>query len=200
MQVVSRFAKYNAFPTQVMWDGLVYLCGYLKSTINYGLQLGRKKEQTVMYTDADFAMDIDDRRSQTGWVFLVHGSAVSWQSKCQATVAASNTEAEYQAISMAARECLWLRQLLPVFHIPAKTLTILSDSMGAINALKNPHITRRSKHIDVIHHFVRERCARHELRLQYVATAKNIADLFTKPLPRQKHEWCCLKLGVVPLP
>jgi ribonuclease HI len=200
MQVVSRFAKYNAFPTQEMWDGLVYLCGYLRSTINYGLQLGRKKEHTVMYTDADFAMDPDDRRSQTGWVFLVHGSAVSWQSKCQATVAASNTEAEYQAISMAARECLWLRQLLPIFHIPAKTITILSDSMGAIDALKNPHITKRSKHIDVIHHFVRERCARGELRLQYVATAKNIADLFTKPLPRQKHEWCCLKLGVVPLP
>jgi hypothetical protein len=152
-----------------------------------------------MYADADYAANVGNRRSHTCWVFLLYGSAVSWQSKCQPTVAASTTEAEYQAVSMAAREALWLKQLLPYFDVSVGQLMIRSDSQGAINSIKNSQITQRTKHIDVIHHFVRERCARGEIKLEFVKGEKNVADQLTKPLPKQKHMWTCHKMGVVPL-
>jgi len=194
--VVNRLAKFISCPTKELWDLAVHLCGYLKYTADFGLHLGRN-DTIGMYCDADFASDIDKRRSHTGWVFLLYGSAVCWQSRCQPTVAASTTEAEYQAISMSAREALWLKQLLPLFNVPCAHLQIRSDSTGAVNSIRNSQVSQRTKHIDVMHHFVRERVMRREIDLQWVAGTKNVADMLTKPLPREKHEWSCHKIGIL---
>jgi hypothetical protein len=193
--IVNRFAKYVSNPTQEMLEGLRHLAGYLLHTINVGLHLGRNSD-IVMYADSDFASCVDTRRSHTGWVFVFFGAAVCWQSKCQTTVAVSTTEAEYQAVSSSAREALWLRQLLPSMGIQLKQFMIRTDSMGALNSLKNPQITQRTKHIDVQHHFVRQRCARGEITLEFVTGEKNVADFLTKPVPKQKHCWSCHKAGM----
>jgi hypothetical protein len=186
-------------PTVDHWDMAIYLCGYLRSTMNHGLHLGHS-EICEAYCDADYASDIDQRRSHTGFCFILYGGAISWQSKCQPTVAVSTTESEYQAASMAAREALWLRQILPVFEIPCTPLVIKCDSQGALKSLRNPQITQRTKHIDVIHHFVRERCQRGEIDFEFVPGKKNVADMLTKPLPKEKHVWCCDRIGVQALP
>jgi hypothetical protein len=193
--IINRYAKYISCPTQELWELIVHTMGYLLHTIDCGLHLGRN-HTTVMYADSDYASCIDTRRSHTGWVFILYGSAVCWQSKCQTTVAVSTTEAEYQAVASSAREALWLRQLLPTFGINLKQFMIRTDSMGAMNSLKNPQITQRTKHIDVMHHFVRERCAKGDLTLEFVIGAKNLADFLTKPVPKEKHLWTCHKVGI----
>ena len=192
---VNKLAKFMAYPTVDHWKMAVNLCGYLRYTSRHGLHLGHS-DVCEAYCDADFASDLDSRRSHTGFCFILYGGAISWQSKCQPTVAVSTTEAEYQAASMAAREALWLRQILPSLKVPCTPMTIKCDSMGALKSLRNPQITQRTKHIDVMHHFVRERREKGEIDFVYVPGKENVADMLTKPLPKDKHNWCCQHIGV----
>jgi hypothetical protein len=70
--------------------------------------------------------------------------------------------------------------------------------MGALISLKNPQITQRTKHIDIMHHFVRERVADGDIKLEFIPGAENLADVFTKPLPGPKFRWIREQLGVIP--
>jgi hypothetical protein len=194
--VVNRLAKFMSKPTKEHWDHAVYLCGYLRFTQKLGLHLGRNAE-VMAYCDSDFASDLNSRRSHTGYVFIVNGGAIAWQSKCQPTVACSSTEAEYMAASSAAREALWLRQLLPEFGINCTPVHIMCDSKGALGSLNNPQITQRTKHIDVMHHFVRERAARGEINFVWIQGSENVADVLTKPLAKEAHEKHCRAMGMV---
>jgi hypothetical protein len=177
------------------WGMLKNLLGYLKGTRSMGLHLGASDVCTA-FCDADYASDLDSRRSHTGWCFLLFGSVISWQSKCQQTVAASTTEAEYQSCSSATREALWLRQLYSDLGIACTPMIIQCDSQGALGSLNNPQITQRTKHIDVMHHFVRERVKLGQVKFQFVPGTENVADVLTKPLPKDKHLQCCRGMGM----
>jgi hypothetical protein len=132
----------------------------------------------------------------TGYVFMLNGGAITWSSRRQQTVAASTTEAEYMAAAAATKEALWLRKLINDFQKPLSTVTILADNQGAVKLLKNPITSLRSKHIDVIYHFARERVARKEVAFEYVKTEHMIADYLTKPVPEGKHTFCRSGMGV----
>jgi hypothetical protein len=192
---VNKLTKYMSKPTTEHWKILIDLLGYLKGTSKMGLHLGRS-DTTIGYCDSDFASCLDSRRSHTGWVFQLFGGPICWQSKCQTTVATSTVEAEYQAASAAAREALWLRQLLADFKVPQSPMVILCDSQGALGAMMNSQVSQRVKHIDVIHHFVRERCQLGQLKFQFVEGKQNVADVLTKPVPKDKHTWCCQWMGM----
>ena len=89
-------------------------------------------------------------------------------------------EAEYVATRLAAKECIWLRQLLGGVLHPQKAPTVLfCDNQGAIALTKNPRFHGRTKHIQVQFHFIREKVA---LKKVYCATGEMVADIFTKPL------------------
>ena len=100
------------------------------------------------------------------------------------------------AAAHATKEGLWLRKLLGDFRISVATLKMLADKQRAIKLIKNPIASVRSKHIDVIHHFVRERVARNEIEFNYVPTSGMIADVFTKALPLPKFSFCLKGMGV----
>jgi len=169
---------------------------YVNTTKSYGITFGGSDMTLHGYCDADYAGDLDTRRSTTGYVFMLNGGAISWSSRRQPTVAASTTEAEYMAAAYATKEALWLRKLSANLGLHNPTITIQADNQSAIKLLKNPITSSRSKHIDVIYHFARERVARKEITFQYVTTDKMISDTLTKPVPEHKHKFCCTGMGV----
>jgi hypothetical protein len=126
----------------------------------------------------------------------MHGGAISWNSRLQPTVAVSTAEAEYMAAASAVKEALWLRKLMSDFGTKIGTLKIYGDNQGAIKLLKHPIASVRSKHIDVIYHFARERVARKEVEFEYIPTDRMVADAMTKPLPESKFVFCRNGTGV----
>jgi sulfur relay (sulfurtransferase) DsrC/TusE family protein len=112
-------------------------------------------------------------------------------------VAASTAEAEYMAASQAVKEALWLRKPTTDLRGYLKTMQIYTDNQAALTLLKNPIASVRSKHIDIIYHFARERVARKEVKFDYCPTAKMlIADIMTKALAEGKFVACCNGMGV----
>jgi hypothetical protein len=187
---VNKLTKFMSCPKKQHWDLLMDLVGYLKGTKSRGLHLGKSDEITG-YCDSDYGTDLKNRRSHTGYCFKLYGGMVSWQSKCQQTVATSTTEAEYQAASGAGREALWLRQLYLDLGIPCTPMQIHCDSSGAIASLNNHQVTQRTKHIDVIHHFVQERQNLGQIKFAFVRGDENIVGILTTPVERKMHEFCC---------
>jgi hypothetical protein len=197
-QAVGVCARFMSCPTVDHWAAAKGIVRYLNDTASYRLNFSAKEPLIIGYCDADYAGDVDTRRSTTGYTFIYAGAAISWQSRRQPTVAASTTEAEYMAAANAAKEGLWLRKLcvdLGLTSVPGPTL-IYADNQSAITLLKNPVTSVRSKHIDVAYHFARERVARGEIGFEYIATDKMIADALTKALPPAKHVYCCQGMGL----
>ena len=126
------------------------------------------------------------------------GGAVSWLSHKQTTVALSTAEAEYISLGSAVQEALWLRQLLADLRCDMKMpIEILEDNQGAIAMAKNPIAHKRTKHIDIRHHFVREAVQAGTISLTYCPTSDMLADIFTKPLPKLQFEKLRGKLGLI---
>ena len=197
---VGALARYMSCPTTVHWQAAKGVLRYLAGTINFGLVFGGDSSSgldLVGYCDADFAGDLDTRHSTGGLVFLLNGAAITWQSKKQPTIAASTTEAEYMVAAAATKEGLWLRQLMHDLDVDIGPVQIKADNQSAIKLLRNPISAARSKHIDVAHHFARERVARQEVVFAYVSTDLQIADVLTKALPKAKHVWCCDGMGLM---
>jgi hypothetical protein len=169
---------------------------YLVGTASYGITYGGTSFGLEAFCDADYAGDIDTRRSTTGYAFIACGGAVSWSSKRQPTVAMSTTEAEYMAAAHCIKEALWIRKLLDDLQLPNPAIVIQCDNQGAIKLLKNPVFSIRTKHIDVIYNFARERVARKEVIIQYIRTDAMVADYLTKTVPKEKHNFCRISMGV----
>jgi len=136
------------------------------------------------YADADWANGKVDRKSITGWVAKLNGDPISWASKKQQTVALSTCEAELYAEAAAIQEVLWLRGLLRELGLAVRTGSVVhGDNQSTIAVSKNGVKGERTKHVDVKYHFVTETVESGEVRLQWVPTAEQHADIFTKALP-----------------
>jgi hypothetical protein len=184
-------------PTEDHWQLALEVVRYLSVTPTCGLTYGGKGPELTAYCDADYAGDINSRRSTTGYVFIMHGGAVSWSSRLQPTVAAASTvEAEYMGAAAAVKEALWFRKLASNIGMEMDTGTILCDNQGAVKLLKHPIASQRSKHIDVLHHFARERVARKAVEFVYCPTGEMAADFLTKAVPAGKFKKCCEMVGL----
>jgi hypothetical protein len=167
---------------------------YLRGTRELGICYGKDMragdgELLVGFSDSDWAGDVDTRRSVTAYVYQIAGGAVSWASRLQSTVALSSTEAEYMALCAAAQEGIQLRQLLADLGFKQEGPTVIfDDNQGCVALAQNARGGKRTKHIDVRYHFVRERIECGELKVVYVSTEHQLADLLTKALERVKLE------------
>lgn len=141
---------------------------------------------------------MDTRRSTTGYIFKVYGGTIAWKSKRQPTVALSTTETEYMASADAAKQAVWLRLLLEDIGLGLgdQALQLVNDNAGAIALSKNPVNHEKSKHIDMRHHFIREKVEDKTVSLAHVPSAENIADLLTKALPTELFTKLCHLLGM----
>ena len=143
------------------------------------------------FTDADYAGCTETRKSRSGFVFLLNGGPISWSSQRQSIVSLSTAEAEYIALTHGAKEAIWLRQFLNDLGLSCKTVPILVDNQSAIRLASNSEFHKRSKHIDVRFHFVRDVIDRKEIEIDYVQSKNQLADIFTKPIAKQ--QFCFLR-------
>src|SRR3954471_10425472 len=121
--VVSLVGRYQSNPGKEHWIAVKNILKYLKRTKDMFLVYGGDKELIVKgYVDASFDTDPDDSKSQSGYVFLMNGGAVSWRSSKQPVVAGSTTEAEYVAASEAAQEAVWMKEFISELGVVANAL------------------------------------------------------------------------------
>ena len=141
----------------------------------------------VGYSDADWASGLG-RKSTSGYVYFLAGGAVTWAARQQGTIAHSSAESEYVALSGAGRECIWLRRLVSQIMGPLTNPTrIYEDNQACALWCVNPIQHSRQKHIDIAHHAIREWVAAKIIDVQYVPSRDQMADIFTKPLPKDAH-------------
>ncbi|PIK49151.1 putative Gag-pol polyprotein [Apostichopus japonicus] len=187
---VCNVAKFTSEPTKHHLTAVKRILRYLRGTINYGLLYTKDgSNECIGYSDADWAGDVNDRKSTSGYLFQVSGAAVSWKSKKQTCVALSTAEAEYIALASAAQEAVWLQRLnTDLQNKPNKPLRILEDNQSAICMAKNPQFHGRTKHIEIKYHFIRETVEHGTIELMYCPTEDMVADLLTKGLSKQRFE------------
>jgi hypothetical protein len=167
---------------------LRYLAGTRELTLRFS---GGSGDDTLLevFADSDWGGDHDSGRSTGGYVAMVGGCVVSWRSKLEPTVALSTAEAEYMAACAATQEAIHLRQLLADLGFEQKGAAILWEDNQACKAMaENPVLHKRSKHINIKFHFVRERVEAEEIEVKYIATEKQLADIMTKALPKPRFK------------
>ena len=175
-------SKYCGDPSEAHLTAAKRILRYLKGLQDLGLVYQESDDKCLCgYADANWAGDLDDRKSTTGNVFMLASSAVSWLSKRQPTVALSTTEAEYISLSSATTETMWLRQLMYDLGANQDAPTVISeDNIGAIKLSANPIGHARAKHIDLRHHFIRDAIANNVIKVEYCPTSDMVADILTK--------------------
>lgn len=197
MHVVSVFSQYNNCYEEKHWQAAKRVLRYLKGTLNCHLTYKKTGKMLKGYVDSDWGGCIADRRSYTGFCFIFGGAAISWESRKQRTVALSTIEAEYMAMSEAAKEAIFLRFLLGEILDQKYCISLLNDNQSAQSLSLNTICNNRTKHIDMRHHFIREKVDSGEINFKYIETEKMVADVLTKALKNSKHTYCVKEMGVI---
>jgi transposase InsO family protein len=197
---LSMSSRYQGNPGVAHWTAVKNVLKYMRNTKDQLLVYGGDTELKVSgYVDASFQTDKDDRTSQTGWVFLINGGAVSWNSSKQDTVADSTCESEYIAASEAAKEAIWMKYFLEDLGVvPSiqERIEIFCDNEGAVALTKEPKDHGKSRHIDRKYHFVRHKVEEGKIIVKKVRSEDNPADPFTKILSKAKHDEHAAKIGL----
>lgn len=160
---------------------------YLKGTTEWKLKLGNDTEEheesLIGYADANWAQNKRDRKSNSGFIFMLNGGTISWACRKQTCVALSTTEAEYIALAEACQEGIWIGRLLEELEMmPMTPLKIYEDNQSCLKLLRAKGFNNRTKHIDTKYHFVKELKERSAMDFVYCQTSDMIADMLTKPL------------------
>ena len=159
---------------------------YLSGTAKQGISFNKTNNLSLIcYSDSDYAGDVPTRRSTGGYIIMFCGGPISWSSKIQSTVALSTTEAEYMAACEGIKELIWVKRLLSELSTDSSTPLLCMDNRSAIKLVKNPQFHKRTKHIDVKFHFIREVYGSGGFTLNYVPSSEQLADILTKPLKNQ---------------
>ena len=198
--LLSIVGRYQSNPGVDHWTAVKNILKYLKRTKDMFLVYGGDKELVVNgYVDASFDTDPDDSKSQTGYVFLLNGGAVSWCSSKQSVVAGSTCELEYIAASEAANEGVWMKEFisdLGVIPSASGPMKIFCDNIGAITLAKESRFHKRTKHIKRRFNSIRDLVQVGDIEICKIHTDLNIADPLTKSLPRTKHDQHQGSMGV----
>lgn len=194
---VTKLAQHAANPSKEHLDKAKYILRYLAGTAKYALVYkGASNKGLIAYTDSDYAADPVKRRSTTGYHLKLADGIISWQSRAQKTIALSATEAEYMALSDCSRQVVWIQNIFTELGLPVKPTQICADNEGGIFIASNPVQERRTKHIDVRFHYVRDLIEQKRIDVVWVPTDENSADIFTKNLGFIKFEKFRSMLGL----
>lgn len=180
---VSVVSRYLHKPKKIHCDMVRKIFKYIKSNNEIGLYYDHSgNRELIGYVDASYANGINCH-SISGYGFMLAGALISWNSQHQPIVALSTAEAEYIAVTPASQEGIWLILLLKNLGFPQETVVIMEDNQACIALSKNPQDHKRTKHIQVRYHFIREQIRDGKFSLKYCPTKSQLADMFTKGLP-----------------
>lgn len=195
---VHDVSRFNNSHCAAHWNAIKRIMRYLHATAKSKLVYTQNQEDLIGYCDADWAADVDSRKSVTGYVFKLAGGCISWKSTKQQSVALSSTEAEYIALASAIQESIWLRQLCDEIGLTVrgKPTRLYCDNQSAIKLALNGGYRPRSRHIDIRYHFLREHIERGNVTIFFIPTDENIADALTKAVDKKKLLFCNNKMGL----
>lgn len=195
---VGFLSQFNNCHSNEHWLYAKRILKYLKRTKNLGLKYCKSGNVNIEgYCDADWANDLTDRRSYSGFCFVLSGAVISWGCKKQRTVALSSTEAEYMAITEGCREAVYLMNLQNEITGKLYTINMYNDNQSAQKLSENSMFHNRTKHIDVRYHYCREVISDKTVKVSYLPTADMPADILTKSLNSVKHHKFIKMLGIV---
>ena len=199
---VSSVARFCSKPTKEHWVAVKRILRYLKGTSNYGICYnGDTEGEVVGFSDSDWAGDISDRKSTSGFVFIQAGGAISWKSSKQTCVALSTAEAEYIALAAAVQEALWLQQLeTDLLNKSIEETIMFEDNQSTIALAKSQPIHGKTKHVDIRYHFTRSMVEAGKIKLKYCPTETMIADMLTKGLSIKQFKELRELAGITELP
>ncbi|GJT22067.1 retrovirus-related pol polyprotein from transposon TNT 1-94 [Tanacetum coccineum] len=193
--VVCMCARYQAKPTKKHLHAVKRIFRYLRGTINMGLWYSKDScIALTAFADADHAGCQDTRRSTSGSMQLFSNRSVSWSSKKQKSTAISSTEAEYIALSGCCAQILWMRSQLTDYGLGFNKIPLYCDNKSVIALYYNNVHHSRSKHIDIRYHFIKEQVENRVVKLYFVRTEYQLADIFIKALGRERLEFLINKL------
>ncbi len=185
-EAVRAVCRFMSNPGQPHYQAVKRIFRFLRGTTSEGIKYqfsGSDSRVLKAFVDADYANNLDHRRSVTGFVMFLSDGPISWTSSLQRVTAQSTSESEYIAAATCAKEIIWTRHLLREFNAPqSEPTTLFEDNRAAISLAAEDAHHKRTKHIDVRYHLLRESVTRRVLVLQHIATDEMIADLLTKPL------------------
>jgi len=168
---------------------------FVSDTRDYGLKIKPVIDKAdnawniTVFSDSDYARDVETQVSVTGFCIFLLGVPISWQSKSQRSVTLSSSKAEFVALSKAAKEIKFVVQVMQSIGISVKLPIIVRvDNVGAIFMAENLTTSQRTKHVDIRYHFVREFVEDRFIQIIFVRTKKNRADIFTKNVNRPTHD------------
>ncbi|KAL5825663.1 hypothetical protein ACOSQ3_021726 [Xanthoceras sorbifolium] len=195
-QAVGAVSRYMNNPGKIHWEAVKWILRYLRGTTNKTLCFKGGDTTLTGYVDADLAGNVDIRKSTTGYVYTLGGTAVSWVSQLQKIVALSTTEAEYVAVTEASKEMVWLQSCLEELGKKQEDNVLYCDSQSAIHLAKNPSFHSRTKHIQLRYHFIRSLLEDGILKLEKISGAQNPADMLTKTVTTDKLKLCSASVGL----
>eukprot|EP00171_Calliarthron_tuberculosum_P002470 IDg2470t1 len=199
MVAVSILARFNQSPTAYCHRGAKRVLRYLCGCPDVGVLMRAGRLDVNCYVDSDYAGNTVDRKSISGFFIKIDKAPCIWGYKKQASVALSTCEAEYHAMTVAAKEVIWLRRVLAEIGCGISSASVLrSDNQSAITWAEGERFPlSRAKHIDVRVHFIRDMVMRRDINVCYVPTNVNDADMLTKPVGPTTLEEARRRIGIL---
>ena len=198
---VSVLSQFMQAPRTIHLEGVYRVLAYIKRAPGRGLLYRRHGHLRIeAYSDFGFAGDKEDRKSHGGYATYVGGNLVTWSSQKQSIVSRSSAEAEYRAMADTTAEMLWLRSLLTELGFPpGEPMQMHCDNLAATFIASNATFHMRTKHIEIDCHFIRQYVVSGTICTPHVASAHQLADIFTKALPGPTYDTMGSKLGMFDL-
>jgi hypothetical protein len=186
---VNYLSRFNHRPTFKACKAVIRVLIYLRDTKSKGLFYSGDDLNLTCLSDSDWAGDIDTRKSTSGYILFGAGAPIAWMSKLQPVVAVSSMEAEYIAAFYALQEIVWTKGLMKELGFNYNSpVDLYIDNQSAIKLATNPVYHKRSKHIDIKYHWIREKVeVKNLVNLKYVKSSENTADMMTKALVGELH-------------
>nr|GEU50430.1 hypothetical protein [Tanacetum cinerariifolium] len=197
VQAVCFYARYQSRPTEKHLKEVKRIFRYLRGTINMGLWYPKGSSfKLTAFLDADHAGCIDSHKSTSGGIQFLGEKLVGWMSKKHNCTTMSLAEAEYVALSTSCAQVIWMRTQLQDYGFNYNKIPLYYDSQSAIAISCNLVQRSRTKHIHTRYHFIKEHVENGITEMYFVRTEYQLADMFTKAIPKDRFKYLVRRIGM----